>query len=205
MLGMAWGLSLAASGAFAEIRVGGWVGANATTLRIEDAPPDLETQRVTRPSVGGILAWRTGDRFSLELRPGSVGRGADVQVEGVRTEIQSRSFEVPLLATFDLTRSRVRPYLTAGLAVGFRSSATATSPRGEEDIADDFESTETSLRVGAGVRFAAVSGAPFIEVEYAQGFNDLNAQGTGLGTGLGAIRNRGVEVRAGFSFPLGGK
>jgi hypothetical protein len=202
---MAWGMSLAAGGAHAEIRLGGWLGANTSTLRFEEAPPGLGTKSATLVSGGVILAWRAGERFSLELRPGSVGRGADVQVEGVRTEIRSRSFEVPLLAAFDLTRGRVRPYLTAGLAVGFRSSATATSPRGEEDIAGDFESTETSLRAGAGVRFGAVAGVPFLEIEYAQGLNDLNAQRTGLGTGLGAIRSRGVEVRAGFSFPLGGK
>ena len=34
---------------------------------------------------------------------------------------------------------------------------------------------------------------------------DMKAQGTGLGAGLGSIRTRGLEVRAGFSFPLGGK
>ncbi len=130
-----------------------------------------------------------------------MGRGAKVLIGGSQAVIEAELIELPLLATRDLARGRARPYLLAGAAIGWLTSAKAVLGSVEEDILDDFEGTDASVRLGAGVRLASVSGQPFVEVEYTHGLSDAN-RGEGLGAGVGAIRNRGVQFRGGFTFGL---
>jgi hypothetical protein len=196
------GLASAGPADAGEFRGGLWAGANIASLEIE-GEPESERDSRTAGAFGGVIAWRPGESWSLELRPAYVGSGAKVLVEGNQVEIRASYFELPLLVTRDLGSGRARPYLMAGFALGFRSSAEAVFGGQEQDIADDFAGTDTSLRLGAGLRLAKVAGQPFLEVEYARGFKDLNAQQTGLGADTGAIRNRGVQIRAGFSFGFG--
>lgn len=201
-----WVASLGApiEAAAGEIRVGVFGGANRTTIRIENGPPDLQLTRYTGLAVGGVVAFRPGDSWSIEFRPSYVARGTKALVAGENTEIRTPFVELPVLVTQDLGTGRVRPYVLAGGAIGFRTSATAESPSGKQDVADDFESTDASLRFGTGLRWESARSAPFVEVEYTLGLSDLNRT-TGLGTGLGPIRNRGFQVRAGLGFRLGKK
>jgi len=204
----AWlvGTSLAAAtAANAEARLGAWAGVTFASLEIEDlASGDREGR--TTGAFGATLAWRFGDdAWSVELRPGYVGRGAEVRIGGSQVAIEASAFELPFVLTRDLGRGALRPYLLAGAAIGHQASAEAVLGSTRQDISDDFEKTDASLRAGGGLRLGRVSGQPFLEVEYTHGLTDLNAERSGLGGEVGAIRNRGVQVRAGVSFGLGGK
>lgn len=198
---LAAGLAITGGAAAAEVRGGIWGGANLARLEIEDLPENEHEGR-TAPAFGASLAWRPGDAWSLELRPSYVGRGAKVLIAGSHGVIEATLIELPLLITRDLGGGRVRPYLLAGVAVGWVRSATAVLGSTEQDISDDFGDTDTSLRAGAGARLRHVSGQPFLELEYTHGFTDLNTRSDGLGSGVGAIRNRGVQIRGGISFGL---
>jgi hypothetical protein len=187
-----------------DVRVGALVGPNWTTLRIESGPPDLEVKKHTGIAVGAVLAWRPRESWSVELRPSYVGRGSRTVVAGQSVDIRTPFVDLPVVITQDLGSGRLRPYVLAGGAVGFRTSATADFPSGEQDVGDDFASTDASLRFGTGLRWVTASSQPFLEVEYTLGLTDLNG-GTGLGTGLGPIRNRGFQVRGGLAFRLGKK
>jgi hypothetical protein len=202
LLGLTQAAAVDAAGG--ELRAGLLAGANLASLQIQDLPAEQREGRTTAV-VGGVLAWRPGETWSLELRPSYVGRGARVLVAGESVELRATYLELPLLATAGLELGRARLYALAGGAIGFRTSAEAASSAGEEDIGDDFAGTDTSLRLGAGVRFEAAPAEPFLEGEYCWGLTDLNERAAGLGAGVGAIRNRGFQVRAGVGFSLGKK
>lgn len=195
------GMAAIAGAATAEVRLGFSAGLNLASLEIENLPDDEHEGR-TAPALGAALSWRPSEAWSLELRPSYVGRGAEVLIAGTQVDVEATLFEFPLLVTRDLGSARVRPYLLAGAALGFLSSAKAVVGTVEEDVEDDFASTDASLRIGAGARLANVSGQPFVEVEYTHGLTDLNEQRGGLGADVGAIRNRGVQIRGGVSFGL---
>jgi hypothetical protein len=175
-----------------------------STLAIETEPPDLRLSGRTAAALGGVLSYRPGASWSVELRPAWAGAGANVWLLGSSTEIEASYVEVPLLVTYDLLRGKTRPYLLAGGAAAFQTSARAVSAVADLDLSEDFASTDWSIRLGAGVRFSGPA-APFLEIEYGHGLRDLNAAGTGLGAGLGSIRNRGLQFRAGFAFRAGGE
>lgn len=205
----AWvGLVLAgliADGAQAgELRLGAWLGPNVASLDIEGVP-EAERESRTDLAAGGVLGWRWNSGWSLQLRPSYAGRGARVQIEGAQADISAGYFELPLLVTRELGSGRARPYLLAGAAFAQRTSAKAKFGATEIDIDDDFESSDASLRFGAGLRGNRDGAEPFVEVEYTHGLKDLNTAGAGLGSEVGAIRNRGFQIRAGVSFGLGEK
>lgn len=194
---VALGLALALEARAGELRLGAWGGANVSALEIERLQPEPDGR--TAGALGAVLAFRPGSRWSLELRPSCVGRGASVLVAGSAVEVRASVLELPILVTVDLGQSRLRPYVLAGAALSHVSKATAVSGATEQDIVDDFARTDTTLRVGAGLAWRGASAQPFVEVEYTHGLSDLNG-GTGLGRAVGAIRNRGVQVRGGISF-----
>lgn len=196
------GLAFGTGAGAGEVRLGVWAGPNLATLQIEDAPEDAREKR-TAAAFGSVLAFRFAAGWSLELRPSHVGRGAKIRIAGSQSVIQGTYVEFPLLITRELGAGRVRPYLLAGVALARRSSAKAVSGTHEQDISDDFEGSDASLRAGAGMRFRSVAAQPFLEVEYTHGFKDLNARGGGLGSAVGAIRNRGLQLRGGISFGIG--
>ncbi len=183
----------------AELRLGAWGAVNFSSLEIERLQPEPDGR--TAAAFGVAFAWRPNPAWSLELRPSHVGRGARVLVAGSPVDIEATVLELPLLVTRDLGHGRLRPYLLGGAALGHVSTATARFGSTEQDIVDDFERTDASLRAGVGLGWRASSVQPFLEVEYTHGLSDLNG-GTGLGSAVGAIRNRGVQVRGGVSFGL---
>jgi hypothetical protein len=188
----------------AEWRLGATGGASLASVRIDDAPVDLQLSSRTSFALGGLVSWRPSGAWSLELRPSYVGRGTGAVIDAADTEIEARFVELPLLLTRELGRGRVRPHLLAGAAIGRMTSARAVSTGTDADVTDDFARTDVSLRLGAGLRFPRSQTEPFVEAEYAWGLSDLNSEAKGLGAGLGPIRNRGLQVRAGISFRLGG-
>jgi Outer membrane protein beta-barrel domain len=187
-----------------SVSVGVFGGTNLASLDIEGAPKEARERR-TALAVGVLLAVRPAEAISIELRPSYVGRGARVLVAGVQADVEADYIELPLVLTGELGHGRVRPYALASAALGFRTSAKTVTPAGKQDIADDFAGTDTSLRLGGGLRLRSASAEPFVEGEYAWGLKNLNTRATGLGAGLGAIRNRGLQIRAGVSFRLGKK
>lgn len=185
----------------AEWRLGGVFGANLASLEIKGVP-DSENKRSTRGAVGAVLSLRPSHSWSIEVRPGYTGGGAKVVVEGTQATFQAGYLDVPILVTRDLTSGSARPYLLAGFAFSHLSSAKVKLPTGTVDIKNDFEGSDTSFRIGVGLRASKSAGQPFLEVEYARGSKNLNSQASGLGAEVGAIRNRGLQIRIGFSAGL---
>ncbi len=185
----------------AEWRLGGVFGANLASLDIKGVP-DNENKRRTSGAVGAVLSLRPSDSWSIEVRPGYTGGGAKVVVQGTQATFQAGYLDVPVLLTKDLSSGSTRPYLLAGFAFSHLSSAKVKLATGTVDIKNDFEGSDTSFRIGAGLRASKSAGQPFIEVEYARGSKNLNSQASGLGAEVGAIRNRGLQIRVGFSVGL---
>ena len=185
----------------AEWRLGGVFGANLASLEIKGVP-DSENKRRTAGAVGAVLSLRPSDSWSIEVRPGYTGGGAKVVVEGAQATFRAGYLDVPILLTKDLGSGSARPYLLAGFAFSHLSSAKVKLPTGTVDIKNDFEGSDTSLRIGAGFRASKAAGQPFVEVDYTRGFKNLNSQASGVGAEVGAIRNRGLQIRIGFSAGL---
>ncbi|GAB3505809.1 porin family protein [Spirosoma knui] len=145
-----------------------------------------------------------------------VKEGVDLNLGGVslpigaRIAYQSQNLEVPLLFKVNFSDGPVQPYLIAGPAVGYaldgrvRSRATAllvTSQPIDVDVnyGGALNRWDVSAVGGLGVAMDAGPGKFFIEGRYTHGFT-RQVQVPVVNVN---VRNRGVGVSLGYSFPIG--
>lgn len=146
----------------------------------------------------------------------SVREGFDLNLGGINLPLgatvsyQSQHIEIPLLAKINLTDGPVRPYLIAGPAVSYavdgrirtRATALFTTTR-PLDVDMNYGGSLSRWDVGAvgglGLAMQAGSGTFFVEGRYTQGFTrQIQVPVVNVN-----VRNRGVAVSLGYSFPIG--
>ena len=128
---------------------------------------------------------------------------------GATIAYQSQNIEIPLLAKFNLSDGPVQPYLLVGPAVSYaidgriRTRATALITTQPIDMDIDYGGMLSRWDVGAvgglGLAMDAGVGKFFIEGRYTQGFTrQIQVPVVNVN-----VRNRGVAVSLGYSFPIG--
>jgi len=201
--------------AMAEVRVGGVGGANLASLSTDEAGTKLGM--LTRWGAGLALEVDVNESLAVTSRPMFVRRGAeiktiaglgDVSAQGsgsfARTELDY--IELPVLLKYTLPTEGVRPYLIAGPTLGLRRGATVVSKIGsaaEErlDIKDEVKSTDWGLCAGAGVGSQIADSVHiFAEGVYTYGLTNINKNEVD-----GNTKNRGLQLRAGLTFSVGGR
>lgn len=128
---------------------------------------------------------------------------------GATVAYQSQHIEIPLLAKINLSDGPVQPYLIAGPAVSYavdgriRTRASALVTTKPYDIDVNYGGMLSRWDFGAvgglGLAMEAGSGKFFIEGRYTQGFT-RQVQVPVVNVN---VRNRGVAISAGYSFPIG--
>ncbi|GAB4007580.1 hypothetical protein GCM10028808_11670 [Spirosoma migulaei] len=128
---------------------------------------------------------------------------------GATIAYQSQQLEVPLLFKFNLSDGPVQPYLIAGPAASYaldgriRTRASALFTTQPYDIDVNYGGTlsrwDVSAVGGLGLAMDAGAGKFFIEGRYTQGFTrQIQVPVVNVN-----VRNRGVAVSLGYSFPIG--
>lgn len=145
----------------------------------------------------------------------AIKQGFDINVGGFTLPIgatiayQSQHIEVPLLFKVNLTDGVVQPYLIAGPAVSYafdgrirtRASALVTTRPYDVDVnyGDMLSRWDVGAVGGLGLSMDAGTGKFFIEGRYTQGFT-RQVQVPVVNVN---VRNRGVALSLGYSFPIG--
>ncbi|GAA4448144.1 hypothetical protein GCM10023189_05580 [Nibrella saemangeumensis] len=128
---------------------------------------------------------------------------------GARVAYQAQNIEVPLLAKVNLSDGPVKPYLFAGPAVSYMADSRVqargtalfrTKPINlDADFGGWMNKWDFSGIAGAGVSVDAGAGKFFAEARYEHGFTrQIQVPVVNL-----PVRNRGVNVSLGYSFPIG--
>ena len=128
---------------------------------------------------------------------------------GTTIAYQSQHIEVPLLFKVNLNDGLVQPYLIAGPAVSYaidgriRTRASALFTTQPYDVAVNYGGTlnrwDVSAVGGLGLSMNAGIGKFFIEGRYTQGFTrQIQMPVVNVN-----VRNRGLAVSLGYSFPIG--
>ena len=153
--------------------------------------------------------------FSYVQKGVAVKEGFDLNLGGFNLPLgatvayQSQNLEVPLLAKINLSEGSVQPYLIAGPAVSYaldgrirtRASALFTTRPYDIDVnyGGMLSRWDVSAVGGLGLSMDAGAGKFFIEGRYTQGFTrQIQVPVVNVN-----VRNRGVAVSLGYSFPIG--
>ncbi|AQG82575.1 porin family protein [Spirosoma montaniterrae] len=128
---------------------------------------------------------------------------------GARIAYQAQTLELPLLAKINLTDGPVQPYFIAGPSVSYtldgrvRTRATALISTRPIDVDVDYGAAmnrwDFSAVGGLGLAMDAGPGKLFVEGRYTHGFT-RQVQVPVVNVN---VRNRGIAVSLGYSFPIG--
>lgn len=179
------GLVLAAP-ARAENRIRVLGGVNLASLNGPFIP-------VTRFAGGVVVDLALGGRLSLHLEPMFVGKGGDYSCEACATPpAVNKNFrlsyvELPVLMSLSFGTSPVQPYFLAGPAVSYMTNPEARSNR-----------TDVGITFGGGGAVSTGGALLFFEVRYSRGFRNMLKDVPAIG-----LKNVGVQLAAGVTFPLG--
>jgi hypothetical protein len=154
--------------------------------------------------IGGFVDVPVNDLFSVVIeglynQKGATGSFTEDDGTPFDNTLKLDYFEIPILAKFPInTNTTVRPFVYAGIAPAFKTSAKAISegPGGEdeEDLEEDVEAMDVPLVFGGGVQFGRIG----IEARYNLGLMNINKQSDEEGT----VKTRQFAILASFSFPL---
>ena len=219
---LAFGL-FASKTSFAQVQVGIRGGANwgfaSTPTYLGSLTPNLHP--TAGPTGAIFLDIPLSDRISFRpeiayVQKGvAVKEGFDINLGGFKLPLgatiayQSQNIEIPLLAKVNLTDGPVQPYLIAGPAVSYaldgrirtRASALVTTRPFDVDV--NYGGMLSRWDVGAvgglGLSMDAGAGKFFVEGRYTHGFTrQIQVPVVNVN-----VRNRGVAVSLGYSFPIG--
>jgi len=199
--------------------IGGW---NSADLTVKD--PQGEKQEVKGRNVfgvGGVLGIGINQFVSVELQPMYLQKGGTVVQNAPSPDIELKStyFEIPLFLKVAAFREGFQPYVLGGATFGFLLTSDLEAEIGgfkfKADAKGITKSFEFGLGFGAGIRFPVGSANLFLEGRYIFGMGNLNEGGTiefkyddivaeEEFDKENEFSNKGLQVMAGVTFPLGG-
>jgi len=203
--GIAVALSIGAASAHAAA-VGAILGANRAGIS-GDAPQNVEFG-----SRFGLIAGVQGEfgiarDVLISVQPMIVSRGAAVSdadsLDAESADLVIDYFAIPIV--LKIMAGGGRTYVTGGIDVAFLDKATLSSGDVELDATDLFNQTDVAALVGFGVVFPIGRPRLTIEARYVQAFSSLTREGAippdqNLPD---RFHNKGLQLTAGFLFPLG--
>ena len=145
----------------------------------------------------GVQAVLHSPLFNVQVEGLYVQKGAEQDDGSVKHTYKFDYLEVPVLMRWDLPGMVVKPYLLAGPALAFNTSAkiksegALTKATAEVDVKDDVKDTDVGLVVGAGI--ANTRNHVFFEARYELGLSKTAENGND-------IKNGTIMFLAGYSF-----
>lgn len=175
---------------------GGKVGVNLASLAVSGDDDDVDFGSKTGVIAGAFVDVGINDRVSFqpEFLFSQIGSSGELTEDDgtFDLDVKVNVFEVPLLFKLNFAnQGSVRPFVTAGPGLSFRTSAKVEFPEGEDDIKDETAAVNFSGIVGAGAQV----GRAIIEARYDHGFNDLDESDEAA-----EVRSRTFSILVGFGF-----
>jgi len=200
-------LAVAAT-AQAETRVGVVGGLSLARMHMSPEDPTGSFETLTGFAGGAVPEVDLSRHLSLSLEPMYVRKGSDFRIEpddflfdqGFAGSLRVDYLELPALLKVKLGDGSVRPYLLGGPTAAYRLSAKASSMGETEDSKELFKKWDFGVSAGAGLAFPVGAASAFVEARYGLGLVNVGEETSENES----VKNRGVLVLAGVSFPVGG-
>jgi hypothetical protein len=196
-------VALAAPANAAKMYGGVKAGANFGTLVGDDA---LDNSERSAFQGGVFIGTHVNERFGFRVEGLYVMKGAEGSLQVEDGDIHDAAFKLayidfPLLFVFDAPAGETLAFnFFAGPTLGFNISAKAdVAEHGEEEL-DNVASFEFGAAIGAGIEKKMSGASLLLDVRYSFGATSIAEDVAGQSVD---IKNRGIGVMAGLSFPFG--
>ncbi len=183
----------------AQWSVGGVVGMNAASIKVTPDPVSEEYSGRAAFGLGVVVDRQLMENVDLHMQALYLQKGAKLSEDGFSASFKVNYFELPVMARYTLPLDlALRPYVMAGPSLGLLTKAKYDWEGGEQVATDETRKVDFSAGFGAGVKIPEGKRTLFAEVRYLLGFVNINNQ-----TDESTVKNRGLQILAGITIPLG--
>jgi len=193
----------------AQVHFGVLGGVNLANVSIDPMPEEgMEFSNLTCFGFGAVLDYYLSESIALHLEPMYLQKGTKygMTIEGfgeVGGEMNATYIEIPVMLKFEFGANNVRPYIMGGPTIGYNLSAEMKmSFEGEEeteDMKETIKDFDYGVVFGGGVSMQMGDNTFFVEGRYSLGLANINDDPDDTDT---TIKNKGIQVFAGITFPL---
>jgi hypothetical protein len=206
----------------AKLQLGIIGGMNFSTADVEVMEEGADISGTTVFGIGGVLDYSLNQTFSLRLEPMYLQKGigkSELDIEpGVEWSLESSYLELPIFFKAEFGND-IRPYIMAGPSFGLllsselRAEFAGITLKG--DPKDATENIDVGAVFGGGINYPMDRFSVFLEGRYSYGFTNnikggtVNISGGNITQDIewdketDIIKNRGFQIMAGITFPLG--
>lgn len=192
----------------AQVNLGVLGGLNLANINVDPPMEGIELSNRIVFVVGGVLDYRLSKYSTLRLEPMYLQKGVKFETDeapgGVNYEFKSAYLEIPMMITYTFVIQKIKPYLIAGPTIGFCLSAKKDiswdNQHRDVDIKEGTKSIDFGLGLGAGLNVPIGSNSIFLEARYVFGLTNVNEESSDP-----EVKNKGIQIFAGLTFPFGNK
>lgn len=192
----------------AQINLGVLGGLNLAKINVDPPMEEIELSNRIGIGIGVVLDTSISKNFKLRVEPMYLQKGVEFETDeapgGVNYQFKSAYLEIPVMIKYTFDAKKIKPYLIAGPTIGFCLSAKKNiswdSQHRDIDIKEGTESVDIGLGFGAGLNVPIGSNSIFLEARYVFGLTNVNEEPTDP-----EVKNKGIQIFAGYMFPLGKK
>lgn len=184
----------------AQWDVGGVIAFNLASISVDPEPSTEEYSGRLGFGIGAVADRPLTDQIDLHAEPMYLQKGGKIKEGGNEAIFKVHYFEIPILFRYNFQNDgSAKPYAMAGPSIGFLLSSKADIENGPElDQKDETKSLDFGLAVGGGVKLPRGNKTFFAEARYVLGLSNTNDE-----SGESEVKNRGLIVLGGVTFPLG--
>lgn len=204
---MLFGLLLLGSApVFAQLSLGIRAGANFASAAFD---PDTDASFENKPEllIGGLLEARLGQFLAVQPEVTYLRKGylANQSVLGIDTEneLDMQYLDIGAMLKLMAGGENLRLFLGAGLFYGLALNGEFSSRAGGVELSsdvtfdNDYERSEWSAALAAGLQFQLGQGSLFLDARFQPGLTDIEKRSESQ-----EVKNRGIGLSAGLLFPL---
>jgi opacity protein-like surface antigen len=186
----------------AQWDVGCVIDLNLASISVDPEPSNEEYSSRLGFGIGAVVDRPLSDKIDLHVEPMFLQKGGKIKEDSDKATFKINYFEIPLMFRYTFqNNASLKPYVIAGPSIGFLMSAKIDVENGPElDQKDDTKSIDFGLGFGGGVKLPRGNKTFFAEARYVFGLTNVNDV-----EGESEVKNRGLQVVAGVTIPVGNK
>ncbi len=184
----------------AQWEVGGLTGFNVASISVN--PGSSSEDYSSRMGFGiGLVADRPlTEQLYLHAEPMFLQKGSKLETSNFTGKYKVNYIEIPVMFKYVFQNSAsFIPYAMAGPSFGLLTSAKLDiKDGGEQDEKDNTNSFDFGVGFGGGVTYPYENKTFFAEIRYVLGLTNINKE-----SDESTVKNRGLQVFVGVTFPVG--
>ncbi len=180
----------------AQLRVGALAGLNVASVSVDGGNDDYSSRLGL--GLGGVIDYALKQNLHLHIEPMYLQKGSKIESGTQKMTYKTTYIEIPLLVKYGFqTGGNIAPYVMAGPSLGFNLDA-KFDVEGQGEVDDDETKIfDFGVGLGGGASMPMGNNSIFAEVRYVLGLPNVNKDDSEP-----EVKNRGLQIFAGITFPL---